>query len=141
MLALVVVLVATALAAAAVALTRLRFGRAGATGHARIGGVPLAVHGIAGAVGLVVWVAFIVIGDRIGQTPSAVVGIVGLGCWWVVAAIGLLILGRWAPTKGRHASAAGADTWSKGPWLSVLAHVGTLACVAVMTWGYLVQVV
>ena len=141
MLALVVVLLATALAAAAVLLTRLRFGRAAASGHARIGGVPLAVHGLAGGVGLVVWVAFIVLGDRIDKTPSSVVGIIGLGCWWVVAATGLLILGRWAPTKGRHVTAAEGDSWSKGPWLSVLAHVGTLVCVAVMTWGYLVRVV
>ena len=54
---------------------------------------------------------------------------------------GLLILVRWLPSHGRHASGASEDTWSEGPGLSVLAHVGMFVGVCVFTWAYLTSTV
>ncbi len=61
---------------------------------------------------------------------------VALACWWLTALAGLLILLRWLPSRGRHASGGGEDSWSDGPGLSVLAHVGMLVGVLVFTWYY-----
>ena len=54
---------------------------------------------------------------------------------------GLLILVRWLPTRGKHASDGSEDSWSDGPGLSILAHVGMLVGVCVFTWAYLTSVV
>ena len=48
-----------------------------------------------------------------------------------------MILVRWMPAGGKHASSPTEDTWSRGPGLSVLAHVGMLVGVVVFTWAYL----
>ena len=52
-----------------------------------------------------------------------------------------MILVRWMPAGGKHASAVIEDTWSQGPGLSVLAHVGMLVGVVVFTWAYLIAAV
>jgi hypothetical protein len=61
------------------------------------------------------------------------IGWIGLLLWWITVVAGLLILARWMPAKGRHSSAPVADTWSEGPGLSVLAHVGLLVGVLIFT--------
>ena len=48
-----------------------------------------------------------------------------------------MILVRWLPSHGKHASEAVQDSWSEGPGLSVLAHVGMLVGVVVFTFAYL----
>ena len=48
---------------------------------------------------------------------------------------------RWLPSRGKHAPTATEDTWSEGPGLSVLAHVGMLVGVCVFTWAYLTSAV
>lgn len=127
----VIVYVLTALAAVVIVLTRLRLGRGdGGAGRLHMGHGLLQVHTIAGALALVVWVVFLVAG---GDT----IGIVALALWWIVVVAGLLILVRWLPTHGRHASEGQEDTWSDGPGLSILAHVGMLVGVGVFTWAYL----
>ena len=68
-------------------------------------------------------------------------GIAALGLWWIVVGAGLLILVRWLPSTGRHSSEAIHDTWSSGPGLSVLAHVGMFLGVCVFTWAYLTTAV
>ena len=62
-------------------------------------------------------------------------------CWWVTAIAGLLILVRWLPTAGSTPPRRIEDTWSEGPGLSVLAHVGMLVGVLVFTWAYLTSAV
>ena len=52
-----------------------------------------------------------------------------------------MLLVRWIPSRGRHASNAIEDTWSEGPGLSVLAHVGLLVGVLVFTFAYLTSAV
>jgi hypothetical protein len=137
----VIVYVLTALAAVVIVLTRLRL-RRGTGGAARIQVAPalVRVHTAVGVLALLVWVIFLLADE---ETPlgSSTAGIIALALWWVVAVTGLLILIRWLPSRGRHASSATPDRWSRGPWLSVLAHVGMLVGVCVFTWAYLIAAV
>ena len=136
----VIVYVLTALAGVVVVLTRLRM--RGGKGAARVfvGRALLNLHTIAGVLALAVWVAFLVAPDDTFLAGDAA-GIVGLGLWWVVTIAGLLLLVRWVPARGRHAAEGAHDTWSEGPGLSVLAHVGMLLGVVVFTWAYLTTAV
>lgn len=131
----VIVYVLTALAAVVVVLTRLRLGRGDrGAGRLQMGRGFVNVHTVVGAIALVTWVAFLVVGNE-------VLGIVALACWWVVVLAGLGILVRWLPSRGKHASEGREDSWSEGPGLSVLAHVGMLVGVGVFTWAYLTSAV
>ena len=138
----VVVYVLTALAAVVVVLTRLRLRRT-RRGAARveIARVPLGVHTAGGVLALGTWVAFLAADDRVSESTSTLLGLVALALWWVVALAGLLLLVRWVPARGRHASGAVEDSWSGGPGLSLLAHVGMVVGVLVFTYAYLVKVV
>ena len=125
----------TALAAVVVVLTRLRLGRGdGGAGRLQMGRGFVNVHTVAGVIALITWVAFLVVGNDL-------LGIVALACWWVVVVAGLGILVRWLPSRGKHASEGREDSWSEGPGLSVLAHVGMLVGVGVFTWAYLTSAV
>ncbi|MFC4785429.1 hypothetical protein ACT8ZV_13200 [Nocardioides sp. MAHUQ-72] len=137
----VIVYILTALAAVVVVLTRLRLRReTGGAGRFQVGQRLVDVHTTAGVLALVTWLLFLV-GDPDSAIGSAVMGIVALAFWWVVVVAGLLILVRWLPSRGRHASSATEDTWSDGPGLSILAHVGMLVGVGVFTWAYLTSAV
>lgn len=130
----------TLLAAVSVVLTRLRLRREQVAGRARTGRSVLTVHTGAGLTALVLWVALLVLGttllDVLSEDVASLLGILALAAWWVTAGAGLLILARWLPARGKRAASAAADTWSAGPGLSLLAHLGTLVCVAVLTWAY-----
>ncbi len=135
----VVVYVLTALAAVVVVLTRLRLGRGKkGAGRLEVGRLLLSVHTSAGLLALAAWVVFLVAPDD-SSAGGGLVGIAALGLWWLVALAGLLILVRWLPSRGRHASEGRTDSWSQGPGLSVLAHVGMVIGVSVFTWAYLLQ--
>lgn len=137
----VIVYILTALAAVVVVLTRLRLGKQeGGAGRVSVGDALLNVHTVAGTLALVVWVAYLLASE---ETPvgGELVGIIGLALWWVVTIAGLLILVRWIPSRGRHATSAQEDTWSEGPGLSVLAHVGMLVGVLVFTYAYAASLV
>jgi hypothetical protein len=130
------VVAVTVLAALIVALTWLRLrGRAGGT---------VRWHLILGVLGVVVWGTFLA-APASSTAGGDLVGVVGLGFWWLVAIVGLLILARWRRPAargrrvGRHAGVGGPDRWSQGPWLSILAHGGMVVCVVIMTWAYLTQ--
>ena len=141
MLTQVIVYVLTALAALVVVMTRMRLGRAtGGGGRLAVPRRLVDVHTVAGVVAVVVWLVYVVAPDR-SAAGGPGVGVLGLAAWWVVAVVGLLILVRWLPSRGRHASAGAGDSWSDGPGLSVLAHVGMLVGVLVFTWAYLNAVV
>ena len=129
--------VLTALAAVVVVLTRLRLGgRGGGAGRLHMGQGLVNVHTVVGLLALASWVVFLVAPDD-SFFGSSTFGIISLACWWITVVAGLLILVRWRRPKGRHASHGNADSWSKGPWLSVLAHVGLLGGVCYFTWAYL----
>lgn len=138
---LVLVYVLTSLAAVVVVLTRLRLsGEGSAAGRLQISHQVLFLHTVFGALALVVWVAFLALPDDSLLGGSAA-GIVAIGLWWVTTILGLLVLARWLPARGKHAEPAAVDSWSKGPWLSVLAHAGLLVGVLVFTYAYLTSAV
>jgi hypothetical protein len=137
----ILVYILTPLAAVVVVLTRLRLARGDSVaGRARISERLLLVHTVAGSIALVLWVAFLAWPED-SFLGGAVAGIVALGFFWVTAIAGMLILMRWLPTRGRHAGDRAADSWGKGPGLSILAHVGMLLGVIVFTFAYLTSAV
>jgi hypothetical protein len=137
----VIVYILTALAAVVIVLTRLRLGQdSGGAGSIQVGHGLLNVHTSAGVVALVVWILFLV-ADEESALGGPVVGIVALAFWWIVTLAGLLVLVRWLPSHGKHASSGTQDSWSEGPGLSILAHVGMLVGVCVFTFAYLTAAV
>ncbi|SDD45545.1 hypothetical protein [Nocardioides lianchengensis] len=133
-----VVGVLTGLAAVVVVLTRLRLRRAEVAGRLEVGPALLNLHTGAGVLALVAWVAFLLAPES-HPLGGSLVGLAAVGLWWLVALAGLLILVRWLPSRGRHAAEERTDSWSSGPGLSVLAHVGMVVGVGVFTWAYLFQ--
>lgn len=125
-------IVLTALAAVVVVLTRVRLAGGGeAAGRLSIPTNVLNMHTYAGVPALLMWIGFLLTGIDL-------LGAIALLAWWVTVLAGLLILARWMPAKGRHASGPAADTWGEGPGLSVLAHVGLFVGVTVFTILFLV---
>ena len=129
----VIVYVLTGLALVVVVLTRLRMGKGQGAGRAYVGTLLLNLHTGSGLVALATWVVYLVSSDE----GDPLIGIIALGFWWVVTLCGLLMLMRWLPSHGRHASEGFQDSWSEGPGLSILAHVGMLVGVCIFTWFYL----
>jgi len=131
----VVVYVLTGLAVLDLGLMRLRLSGNAAAGRPAVGAPLRHVHTWVGAAAAIVWTVFLLAPD--GSLPgNALVGLLGLGLWWVTALAGLLVLSRWLPSRGRHASRGGGRSWVQGPLLCVLAHVGMVAAVLVFTWAY-----
>ena len=126
-----IVYVLTFLSAVVVVLTRVRLSQARAAGQHQVGMGTVNAHTAFGVIAVVLWVYFLVTGH-----DSSWVGIVALFFYWLTALVGLLILMRWVPSRGKHASATTDDSWSEGPGLSVLAHVGMLVGVLVFTWYF-----
>jgi hypothetical protein len=123
--------VLTALAAVVIVLTRVRMASRDeeAAGRVDIPRALVNVHTIFGVLALGLWGAFLL------ADVDTVYGWAGLACWWVTTIAGLLVLARWIPARGRHASGPAADSWGEGPGLSVLGHVGLL--VGSIVWTYL----
>ncbi|HEY2877059.1 hypothetical protein [Nocardioides sp.] len=129
-----IVYVLTFLSAVVVVLTRVRLSQAQAAGQHQVGMGTVNAHSAFGVVALVLWVVFLVTGH-----DMSLVGVVALFFYWLTALAGLMILLRWVPSRGKHASDTADDRWSEGPGLSVLAHVGMLVGVLVFTWFYATQ--
>ena len=136
----VIVYILTALAVVVVVLTRLRLRREKGAGALNVGEGFLNVHTLAGSTAVVLWLLYL-LADENTAFGSEVVGIVALAFWWITTVAGLLILVRWIPSQGKHAQTATEDTWSEGPGLSILAHVGMLVGVCVFTYAYLTAAV
>jgi hypothetical protein len=111
----------TGLAAVLVLLTRVRLSVHGerAAGVAEISGALLTWHTAVGVVALVVWIAAL-------ATSSTSIAALGLLAWWILTAVGLLLLARWIPSGGKHADEKASDEWGAAG-LSILGHVGMLA--------------
>ena len=123
--------VLTALAAIVIVLTRVRLasGEEDAAGRLDIPRGVVNVHTFFGVCALGLWGAFLLADVRTW------IGYLGLFCWWVTTVAGLLVLMRWMPARGRHASGPATDSWGEGPGLSVLGHVGLF--VGSVVWTYL----
>jgi hypothetical protein len=118
------------LAVVLVVLTRMRLAKEGqpVVGRADIPTSVVNAHTAVGVVAIIVWGAYLFIG------VDWVAGFLGLLLWWIATAIGLLILMRWMPARGRHAAQGETkDEWTEGPWLSILGHVGALVGAVVWT--------
>lgn len=126
--------VVTFLSAVVMVLTRMRLSQPRAGGQHQVGMGTVNLHSAFGVVGLLLWVVFLVTGHHL-----SLLGVVALFFYWLTALLGLMILFRWLPSRGRHASASVDDSWSQGPGLSILAHVGMLVGVVVLTWFYATQ--
>jgi hypothetical protein len=137
----VIVYVLTGLAAVVVVLTQVRLARSsGGAGRHDLGRGLVHAHTVFGVIALALWIAFLVAPDD-STLGSDTIGIAAIAAWWVVVVLGLLILARWLPSRGKHSSGGHEDSWSEGPGLSILAHVGMLVGVGVFTWAYLTAVV
>jgi hypothetical protein len=125
--------VLTALAAVVVVLTRVRLtsGDEEAAGRVDIPRGLVNAHTVFGVLALVLWCTFL-----FSDVGGKLVGYAGLLCWWLTTVAGLLVLLRWLPARGRHASGPATDSWGEGPGLSVLGHVGLL--VGSIVWTYLI---
>lgn len=129
-----VAVVLTVLAGLVVLLTRLRLGGS----HA---GPVLALHTWLGLLGVVLWLVFVVSPDD-GVLGGALIGVAGLGCWWVVSLAGLVLMLRWWPGRSRGKRVAEfVQSWSGGPWLSALGHLGVFAVAVWFTWIYVWSIV
>jgi uncharacterized membrane protein len=129
-----IVYVLTFLSAVVVVLTRVRLSQARAAGQHQVGMGTVNAHTGFGVIALVLWAFFLVTGH-----DMSLVGIVALFFYWLTVFVGLMIMLRWIPSRGKHASDTADDSWSEGPGLSILAHVGMLVGVVVFTWFYATQ--
>lgn len=136
-----IVYVLTALAALVIVLTRVRLGNEeSGAGQFSIAQGVVKTHFIAGLLALVVWITFLIAPED-STAGGSLAGIIALGFWWITAICGLLILLRWLPSHGRHSDATRGDSWSEGPGLSIIAHVGMTVGVVVFTLAYLTKTV
>jgi uncharacterized membrane protein len=126
-----IVYVLTFLSAVVVVLTRVRLSQAQAAGQHQVGMGTVNVHTVCGVIALLCWVPFLALGH-----DNSLLGVIGLFFYWLTVIAGLMILLRWMPSRGRHASGSTDDSWSEGPGLSILAHVGLLVGVVVFTWYF-----
>ena len=69
-------------------------------------------------------------------SPYVLIPLSGGTTMMLDASAGSRLLVRWLPSKGRHAVTGVEDSWSEGPGLSVLAHVGMLVGVLVFSYAY-----
>jgi hypothetical protein len=117
------------LAVVLVVLTGLRLARSDDPGAGRLD-IPLGLvnaHTALGTLAILVWGSYLVF------EIDWVFGFLGLLLWWATTVIGLLILLRWLPAKGKHASEGSSDEWTEGPWLSMVGHLGALVGAVVWT--------
>lgn len=129
----------TPLALVVVVLTRVRLaGRAPSAGRLQTSRGVLNVHTVAGLAAVATWTVFLFTGRGDG-TGDSQIGILSLALFWITSIAGLMILMRWKRSRGKRAATVVTDSWSSGPGLSLLAHLGMLAGVVLFTYAYLIS--
>lgn len=123
MTALVTVL--TLLSLGVVVLTRIRLWS--------VRSVWLALHTVFGALGAVIWLVFLAepSSSRLG---GSLVGVIGLGCWWIVSVAGIALIAIDRSGGGRRARGRAVATPTRVAWGVV--HVLVLLAWLVNTWAY-----
>lgn len=125
------------LGALVVVLTRVRLSKRDASGLRQVSAWILFVHTVFGLLGLTAWGIYLsTTGTTSFGLDRELIGIGALALLWVASLVGLMILLRWLPTRGRHAHDKHDDGWSEGPGLSILAHVGLFLSVCFATVVY-----
>lgn len=97
------------------------------------------LHFRVGLAAVALWGAFLSI-PQDGKTWHSLLGLAGLGCWWVTGWVGLFLLGRWLPSGGRHSDDRDAG-WLARFGLSLVGHVGLALSTVVFTLGYVLGTV
>lgn len=119
-----------ALAILVLVLTPLRLrGARGREGMVDFSGWALNLHTITLFVGL----ALIAL-RLLGVHESSFATWVAILALAVASLIGLSFLARWRRSGSRHAVAFGGDGWTRGPWLSQIAHIGLAIGTVVFAW-------
>lgn len=133
----------TPLPGVVVILTRLRLrGSADGSGRLAISPLVLNTHTIGGLLAGATWIGFLLSGIGSEHKGNPVVGVAALAMLWLTAVTGLMILMRWLRPRGKRAAQeVREDSWSRGPGLSLVAHLSMLALVLFFTWAYLVTAV
>jgi amino acid permease len=135
----VLVYVLTGFAAVVVVLTRVRLRRQETSSHHQVGSGLANVHTVAGALAVLVWGGFLAFPEDT-FVGGSLVGVIGLGFWWVTMFAGLLLLTRWLPSRGKRAASTDGSRLT-GAGLSVVTHLGMFVAVLVFTWAYLTSAV
>ncbi len=128
----VLVYLLTVFAAAVVVATRLRTPQQAASHH-HTGSAIATLHTVTGGLAVLIWGVFLVFGEDT-FLGGALVGVLGLGCWWLTTFAGLLLLTRWLPNRGKRAverSGRGARMAA-----SFAGHLGLAVAVLIFTWAY-----
>lgn len=128
MTALAWILVALATLVLVLTPVRLR-GSRGARGMTDFSPWALNAHSITLFIGLALIVLRLL--DVYSSTIATWVAIV---CLVIASLIGLSFLRRWSRTGSRHSAAFEGDSWTRGPWLSQLAHIGLTVGTVIFAW-------
>lgn len=119
-----------ALAILVLVLTPLRLrGARGQDGMVDFSGWVLNLHSITLFVGL----ALIVL-RLLGVHESGFITWVAIIALVIASLIGLSFLARWRRSGSRHAVAFSGDGWTRGPWLSQIAHIGLAIGTIIFAW-------
>lgn len=119
-----------ALAILVLALTQLRLRAArGQRGMVDFSGWVLNLHSLTLGVGLAIIVLRLL--DVHESTPATWLAII---CLVIASLIGLSFLGRWRGSGSRHSEHFAGDGWTKGPWLSQIAHIGMAIGTVIFIW-------
>ncbi|MGO1167449.1 MAG: hypothetical protein ACTMHL_12630 [Janibacter sp.] len=119
-----------ALGALVLVLTPLRLRRArGQEGMTNFAPWVLNLHTLAAFIGLgLITLRLLGVHESGAATWAAIIAMV------VAALIGLSFLARWRRSGSRHSVDFEGDTWTRGPWLSQLAHIGFVIGTLIFTW-------
>ncbi|SMC83712.1 hypothetical protein [Janibacter indicus] len=111
-------------------LTPLRLRRSkGERGMTDFSGWALNAHSITLFVGLgLISLRLLDVHSSTGATWLAII------CMVIASLIGLSFLGRWRRTGSRHSEAFEGDSWTRGPWLSQVAHFGVTIGTILLAW-------
>lgn len=111
-------------------LTPLRLRRStGERGMTDFSGWVLNAHSITLFVGLgLIWLRLLDVYTSTAATWLAII------CMVIASLIGLSFLGRWRRTGSRHSEAFRGDSWTRGPWLSQIAHIGVTLATIIFAW-------
>ncbi|TIC81659.1 hypothetical protein [Nocardioides sp. GY 10127] len=132
---LLAVVVLTAFIALVVLVTRLRLrGRSAATWW-------LLVHTVLGLLGVVLWLAFVLLSaDTLPYRD--LVGIVAVGCFWFTSLAGLMLLSRKRRVGAtRRSGGRRAERRTEGRALAIFGHVGVLLASGALTVTYALALV
>ncbi len=108
------------------------------------GSVALFLHTWLGLIGVATWLTFVFAPDD-NVLGGALMGVIGLGCWWVVSLAGFVLTFQHLPRRGHGKRVADVaddpSSWTASPWLSALLHLAVFGIALWFTWIYVMSIV